>query len=277
MRTALVQLTASDDPAENLPVLRDAIAEAAAQGAGFVATPEVTNCVSSSRTHQRAVLKPEEEDPTLAAMREEAARHGLWLLAGSLALALPGETRFANRSVLIGPDGTIAARYDKIHMFDVEISEAETYRESDGFRPGDRAVLARTPFAAIGMTVCYDVRFPHLYRALAQAGAEVLTVPAAFSPVSGAAHWHALLRARAIETGCWVIAPAQTGEHAARRGRSRSTYGHALAVDPWGEVVLDMGQAPGVAIVEMELGAVAEARRRIPSLSHDRPWAGPEA
>jgi predicted amidohydrolase len=276
VRTALVQLTASDDPAGNLPVLREAIAEAAAQGAGFVATPEVTNCVSSSRTHQRAVLKEEDDDPTLAQMREDAARHGLWLLAGSLALALPDESRFANRSLLIGPDGAVAARYDKIHMFDVAISETETYRESDGFRPGDRAVLARTPFAAIGMSVCYDVRFPHLYRALAQAGAEVLTVPAAFSPVSGAAHWHTLLRARAIETGCWVVAPAQTGDHAVRRGRPRSTYGHGLAVNPWGEVVLDMGQAPGVAVFEMDLGEVAEARRRIPSLSHDRPWTGPE-
>jgi predicted amidohydrolase len=276
IRTALVQLTASDDPAANLPVTRDAITRAALEGARLVATPEVTNCVSASRSHQREVLRREEDDDTLAALRDDAARHGIWLLVGSLALKTE-EERFANRSFLISPAGEIEARYDKIHMFDVAISESETYRESEGFRPGDRAVLAQTPFARIGMTICYDVRFPHLYRALAQAGAEVLTVPAAFSPVSGAAHWHALLRARAIECGAWVLAPAQTGTHAATRGKERQTYGHALAVSPWGEVVAEAGEAPGVLAFDMDMGAVAEARRRIPSLSHDRPYAGPEA
>jgi predicted amidohydrolase len=277
VRTALLQLTASDDPEANLPVTRARVAEAVEQGARFVLTPEVTNCVSSSRSHQRDVLREEEADITLAALREDAARHGIWLLIGSLALVLPGEERFANRSFLIGPGGEVLARYEKIHMFDVDISETETYRESDGFRPGDRAVVAATGFGTVGLTICYDVRFPHLHRRLAHAGAEVLTVPAAFSPVSGAAHWHALLRARAIETGAWVLAPAQTGDHSVARGRPRSTYGHALAVSPWGEVVLDMGEAPGVAVFDMEMEAVAEARRRIPSLRHDRAFEGPGA
>ena len=275
MRAGLVQLTASDDPEANLPATRAAIAEAVAGGAGFVLTPEVTNCVSASRTRQREVLRPESEDPTLAALREDAARHGIWLLIGSLALTLDDDDRFANRSFLIDPTGAIVARYDKIHMFDVAISETETYRESDGYRAGDRAVIASTPFATLGLTICYDVRFPALYRALALAGAEVLTVPSAFSPVSGAAHWHALLRARAIETGCFVLAPAQTGMHPASRGRQRETYGHGLAVSPWGEVIADMGTAPGVAVVELDRAEVIEARRRIPSLHGGRAFAGP--
>jgi len=275
VRAALVQLTASDDPAENLPATSEAIRRAAVEGARFVATPEVTNCVSASRTRQREVLRTEAQDPTLAALRDDAARHGIWLLIGSLALKTEGE-RFANRSFLISPAGEVEARYDKIHMFDVAISETETYRESDGYRPGERAVLAATPFARLGMTICYDVRFPHLYRALAQAGAEVLTVPSAFSPVSGAAHWHALLRARAIECGAWVLAPAQTGVHRAERGRPRETYGHSLAVSPWGEVVADASEAPGVVAFDMAMGAVADARGRIPSLGHDRPYSGPE-
>ncbi len=274
VRTALVQLTASDDPERNLPVTREAIRQAALDGARLVATPEVTNCVSASRTRQKEVLRREHEDPTLAALRDDAARHGIWLLVGSLALKTE-EARFANRSFLISPAGEVEARYDKIHMFDVEISETESYRESAGYRPGERAVVARTPFASIGMTICYDIRFPHLYRSLAKAGAEILTVPSAFSPVSGAAHWHALLRARAIECGAWLIAPAQTGTHEATRGRRRETYGHSLAVSPWGEVVAEVGEAPGVVAFDMDMRAVAEARRRIPSLTHDRPYSGP--
>jgi predicted amidohydrolase len=274
VRTALVQLTASDDPAENLPVTRAAITRAAIEGARLVATPEVTNCVSGSRTRQREVLSTEETDPTLAALRDDAARHGIWLLVGSLALTTE-EERFANRSFLISPAGEVEARYDKIHMFDVEISETESYRESAGYRPGARAVVADTAFGRIGLSICYDLRFPHLYRALAQAGAQVLTVPSAFSPVSGAAHWHALLRARAIECGAWVVAPAQTGRHPAVRGRRRETYGHSLAVSPWGEVVAEAGEAPDVVAFDMTMDAVDEARRRIPSLAHDRDFALP--
>ncbi|MEL6338191.1 MAG: nitrilase-related carbon-nitrogen hydrolase, partial [Pseudomonadota bacterium] len=186
----------------------------------------VTNLVSMSKDHQARVLRPEAEDETLAALREAAAEHGVWLLIGSLALR--GDARFANRSFLIAPDGTIAARYDKIHMFDVSIDAEERYRESARYAPGDRAVLAQTPFGALGMMICYDMRFAALSSALVAAGAQILTYPSAFSPVTGAAHWESLLRARAIENGAWVIAPAQTGTHAASTGAPRQTHGHSL-------------------------------------------------
>ena len=275
MRAALVQLTASDDPSETLPRTLDLVRRA--EGADLIVTPEVTNCVSASRTRQREMLRAEADDPTLAALRGEAARQGAWILVGSLALQAEGQgaAPFVNRSFLISPEGAIAARYDKIHMFDVELGGAETYRESAGYRAGDRAVLARAGAAAIGMTVCYDLRFPALYRTLAKAGATVLTVPSAFSPVTGPAHWETLLRARAIETGAYVLAPAQCGAHAAARGRARSSHGRSLAVSPWGEVLADMGEDPGATTVDLDLGAVAAARRRIPSLAHDRPWTGP--
>ena len=277
MRAGLVQLRASDDPAANLPDTLALVAEAAGAGAELVLTPEVTNCVSASRTRQEFVLRHEEEDATLAALRNSARDHGIWILAGSLALKTDDpDGRFANRSFLLDPGGEIAARYDKIHMFDVEVSETETYRESAGYRPGERACLAATPLGRIGMTICYDLRFPHLYRALARAGAEVLTVPAAFSPVTGAAHWEPLLRARAIETGCFVLAPAQSGRHTATRGRARETWGHGMAVSPWGEVLFDMGEGTGAALVDLDLGEVARARTRVPSLAHDRPYAPPE-
>ncbi|MHA6347337.1 carbon-nitrogen hydrolase family protein [Roseivivax sp. CAU 1761] len=275
-RAALLQLTASDDPEANARDVAARIRAAAAAGAGFVLTPEVSNCLSASRDHQRAVLVDEAADRTLAACREEAARAGIWVLAGSLALkAAPPETRFVNRSLLIGPDGAIAARYDKMHMFDVAVSETETYRESAGYRPGDRAVLAETPLGRIGLTICYDLRFPHLYRRLAQAGAEILTVPSAFSPGTGPLHWEPLLRARAIECGAYVLAPAQTGRHSARAGRRRETWGHTLAISPWGEVLGDAGTEPGMICVEIDRAAVAEARRRVPSLTHDRAFEGP--
>ena len=276
MRAALVQLSSGDDPAANLPATRALVVEAADRGADWVLTPEVTNCVSASRTRQSEVLRREADDPTLAALREDAARLRLWLLIGSLALKTgDADGRFANRSFLISPEGEIAARYDKIHMFDVQVSETETYRESAGYRPGERAVTAELPPFRVGLTVCYDLRFPYLYRALAQAGAGVITVPSAFSPVTGAAHWDALLRARAIETGCYVLAPAQTGRHQASRGRARETHGHSLAVSPWGEVLADGGTAPGVTLVDLDPEAVEDARRRVPSLTHDRPYAGP--
>lgn len=276
MKAALLQLCSSDNPAENLATVRAMLREAAAQGAEFALTPEVTNCVSTSRTRQEAVLSCEKDDPTLAGLRAEAAALGIWLLIGSLALKTADvDGRFANRSFLIGPDGGIRARYDKIHMFDVEVSATETYRESAGFRPGDRAVTAETPWGKVGLTVCYDIRFPHLYRALAQAGAGILTIPAAFSPVTGAAHWEVLARARAIECGAWVLAPAQTGRHPATEGKPRQTWGHSLAVAPWGEVLLDAGTEPGVHLVDIDMTRVAEARRRVGSLGHDRPFAAP--
>ncbi|MGR3461810.1 MAG: carbon-nitrogen hydrolase family protein [Roseovarius sp.] len=276
MRAALLQLTSSDDPGDNLAVVRTLMEGAAADGAEIILTPEVTNCVSTSRTHQRAVLNHESDDPTLAALRAEAERLGVWLLIGSLALRTDDlDGRFANRSFLIGDDGAIRARYDKIHMFDVDVSPEETYRESDGFRPGTRAVLSDTPWGKMGLSICYDVRFPHLYRRLAQAGAEILTVPAAFSHVTGAAHWQSLLRARAIETGCFVLAPAQTGTHTASRGQARRTHGHSLVIGPWGEVIADGGTEAGIIMVDLDLSEVAQARRRVPSLRHDRDFDGP--
>ncbi|KNG93672.1 carbon-nitrogen hydrolase family protein [Pseudaestuariivita atlantica] len=269
MKAGLVQLNSSDDPAANLGPTRALIAEAAGAGAGFVLTPEVTNCVSTRRARQIDVLQHEADDITLAALRKDAAALGIWLLIGSLALKTDDpDGRFANRSFLIAPDGTIAARYDKIHMFDVTVSETEQYRESAGYRPGTDVALAPTPFARIGMTICYDLRFPYLYRALAQAGAEVLTVPSAFSPVTGDAHWETLLRARAIETGSYVLAPAQTGTHAASEGKPRRTYGHSLAVGPWGEILADGGEDTGITLIDLDRDQVAQARRRIPALTH---------
>jgi predicted amidohydrolase len=277
MRAGLVQLTVSDDPATNLPETVALVRAAAAGGARFILTPECTNALSSNRARQRTLFHPEETDPTLAALRDEAARAGIWLLIGSLGLLTQdADGRFANRSFLIAPDGTITARYDKIHMFDVNVSETEVYRESSGYRPGTRAVLTDTPFGRIGMTVCYDIRFPHLYRRLAKAGAEILTVPAAFNHITGAAHWETLLRARAIETGCYVLAPAQTGFHPEQDGKGRRTHGHSLAIAPWGEILSDAGTEPGITFADLDLAEVARARDRIPSLSHDRDFTGPE-
>jgi len=276
MRVGLVQLTVTDDPVGNLPQTLALVRTAAAGGAGFVLTPECTNALSSNRGHQQDILHPEDSDPTLAALRAEAARAGIWLLIGSLGLKTRDDDgRFANRSLLIDPTGAITARYDKIHMFDVTLSEAETYRESASYRPGARAVLAETPFGMLGLTVCYDIRFPALYRRLAQGGAQIITVPAAFNHITGAAHWETLLRARAIETGCFILAPAQTGFHAEVRGKGRRTHGHSLVIAPWGEVLADAGTDPGVIFAEIDLAEVARARARVPSLSHDRPFDGP--
>ncbi len=276
MRVALLQMTSSDDPEGNLGTVRRMLAEAKDQGAAFALTPEVTNCVSFSRSHQEQVLQREADDLLIRGTREAAAKLGLWVLLGSVAVKSdPPEERFANRSVLIGPDGSVTATYDKAHMFDVEVSETETYRESAGYAPGDRAVLAQVADAKVGLSICYDIRFPYLYRQLAQAGAQILTAPAAFSPATGPAHWETLLRARAIETGCFVLAPAQTGDHPASRGRPRRTYGHSMVIAPWGEVLLDAGTDPGVYTRDLDLTAVDEARRKIPALTHDRHITGP--
>ena len=276
MKTALLQLNVTDDPAANLAVTVQMVRDAAAQGAQFVLTPEVTNCVSNSRAHQREVLQHEGQDITLAALQGEAKALSIWVLIGSLGLKTDdADGRFANRSFVINPLGEIVASYDKIHMFDVQINETETWRESEGYRPGTQAVLAQTDFAEIGMSVCYDVRFSHLYHALAQAGAEILTVPAAFSPVTGAAHWHALLRARAIESGCFVIAAAQTGTHASATHKTRDTYGHSLVIDPWGKVLVDAGTAPGVYKFALDVEKGLTARQKVPSLANARTFSGP--
>ena len=276
MKTALVQLNSSDDPVANLPLTRALIDEAAGQGARFVLTPEVTNCVSTSRTQQAEVLQHEDADMTLAALRIQAADHGIWLLIGSLALKSDDpDGRFVNRSFLITPSGDIRARYDKIHMFDVQVSETETYKESAGYRPGMESVLTEVDGHPLGMTICYDLRFPHLFRGLAQAGAGIISVPSAFSPVTGAAHWETLLRARAIENGCYILAPAQTGVHLSQVAKSRETYGHSLAIDPWGRVLADGGETPCIKIVDLHPDEVAQARQRIPSLQHGTEFGGP--
>lgn len=277
IRAALLQITSSDDPADNLAMVAPMVRAAAAGGAQLVCTPEMTNCVTSDRARQAAVLRSEDADPVLAGLREAAAATGVWLSIGSLALRTgDSDGRFANRSFLIGPDGGIVARYDKIHMFDVQLDESEVYRESAAFRPGDRAVVADTPFGRIGLAICYDLRFPHLHRALAKAGASIILQPAAFTRPTGAAHWEPLLRARAIETGCFVLAAAQCGLHPqSSPAPERRTHGHSLAVSPWGAVLADGGEAPGTTFVEIDTAEVAEARRRIPALTHDRPFSGP--
>ncbi len=276
LKTALVQLNSSDDPSRNLPVTQSLIDDAAVQGARFVLTPEVTNCVSTSRAHQADVLQTEGRDITLTALREQAAQLNIWLLIGSLALKSDDpEGRFVNRSFLITPEGRIKSRYDKIHMFDVQVSETETYNESAGYRPGSDAVLTEVDGHSLGMTICYDLRFPHLFRHLTQAGAGLISVPSAFSPVTGAAHWEVLLRARAIENGCYILAPAQTGAHLSQAGKPRQTYGHSLAIDPWGTVLADGGETACIRIVDLDPAEVAKARQRIPSLAHGTDFGGP--
>jgi predicted amidohydrolase len=277
MRAGLVQLNVGDAPIANLAVTRGLISRAAAAGAEIVLTPECTNLLSSNREHQRASLYLQAEDPTLAALRAQAADLRIWLLIGSLALRSgDADGRFANRSFLIRPDGEIAASYDKIHMFDVTVSAQESYRESASYRAGDQACLAETPWGGLGMTICYDLRFPYLYRRLAAAGARILTVPAAFNDTTGAAHWEVLLRARAIETGCFVLAPAQSGQHPEEHGHGRRrSYGHSLAISPWGEVLADADIDPGVTLVDLDMEQVDQARARVPSLSHSRDVSGP--
>lgn len=276
MRAALIQLNASDDPAANLPVTEAFLTEAGALGADLVLTPEVTNIVSASRRRQAEVLCLEAEDPTLASLRNIAAREGFWLHIGSLALKSGDpDGRFVNRAFLIDPAGEIRARYDKIHMFDVELGGTESYRESAGYRPGENAVTCETPFGVIGLTICYDMRFPALYRALAEAGATILTAPSAFTVPTGYAHWETLLRARAIETGCFMLAPAQWGTHKASEGRTRETYGHSIAIDPWGKVLLDAGEGTGVSFVDLDLSLVAETRAKVPALANARAFNAP--
>ncbi|MEO0360240.1 MAG: carbon-nitrogen hydrolase family protein [Pseudomonadota bacterium] len=276
LEVALLQITSSDDPAANLAVVEPMAREAAAGGARLIATPEVTNVVSMSRKRQRDVLRREADDPTLAALSALARELDVHLLIGSLALLSdPPETRFANRSFLIGPTGETIARYDKIHMFDADPSAGERYRESSGYRPGEAAVLARSPWGPIGMTICYDLRFPELYLRLARAGARILTIPSAFTRPTGAAHWEPLLRARAIETGAFVLAPAQCGVHEAAEGPARETWGRSLVVSPWGDVLADGGAEPGVVRASLDLSEAASARRKVPSLSGARVFSGP--
>ncbi len=267
LRAALVQLNSCDDPAANLKLIEAYIREAHKGGATLIATPEASNIISKSRSHQNNVLRLEELDQTLARLRCVAKELSVWLLIGSLILKTDdADGRFANRSFLVGPTGDIAAWYDKIHMFDVQLGAGEKYLESAQFRPGNRAVIAKTDFGKLGLTICYDLRFGHLHRELAKAGAKIITSPAAFTVPTGKAHWGVLLRARAIETGCFILAPAQCGTHA----QGRKTFGHSIAVDPWGRVIAQAGTTPGVTFVDLDLNLVNEARGKIPALTHDR-------
>jgi predicted amidohydrolase len=267
---ACVQLNSGRDFEPNIAAASALVREARDKGAAFIATPEISAMFEPKRELHLEKACEEADHPFLAAFRALAAETGAWLLIGSIAVKL-GPAQLANRSFLITPKGEIAARYDKIHMFDVDLPNGETYRESALYRPGEAAVLAELPWGKLGMTVCYDLRFPYLYRALAQAGAQILTIPSAFTVPTGRAHWHVLMRARAIETGCFVLAPAQWGEHA----DGRKTYGHSLIVAPWGEVLADAGDGVGIILAELDLDKVADARRMVPALRHDRRFAPP--
>jgi predicted amidohydrolase len=263
-KAACVQMRSSRDVEENVRIASELIREARSAGADFIATPENTTIMDEDRERLRTRLYPDTGDnPTLRAFQELTEKVGCWVLIGGMPV-LSDDGRFSNRSVLIKPDGGVAARYDKIHMFDVKVSESEQYQESKNFKPGSKGVIADLPWGKVGMTVCYDLRFAYLYRALAKAGASFLTVPSAFTKVTGQAHWHVLLRARAIETGCFVIAPAQGGTHE----NGRETYGHSLIVDPWGRVLGEAGEEPCVVIAKIDPDDVGKAHARIPALDH---------
>lgn len=266
LKVACVQVSPGEDMDANLAAATDFVARAAADGARLVALPEHVAFLHASGRAMREAAYPETDHPALATFRETAARCGVHLLVGSLTIRL--DERLANRSFLIDDHGAVRARYDKIHMFDAVLPTGREIRESRAFRPGSSARLADTPWGPLGLTICYDVRFPQLYRALAAAGAQILTIPAAFTAETGAAHWHTLVRARAIETGAFVLAPATCGTHAG----GNTTYGHSLIVDPWGEVCAEGGDTPQVVAATLDLAAVAQARTRLPTLGHDRPF-----
>ena len=264
-RAGLIQLRSGRTPRANVDAAVRLIGEAKAAGADYVQTPEMTNVMEVKREALFAAIAAEEEDGSLAAFRDVARSHRLWVHVGSLAIKVSPD-KAANRSFLIRPDGEVAARYDKIHMFDVDLANGESYRESRSYRPGEIAVAADLPWGRLGLTICYDLRFPALYRALAETGASFLAIPSAFTRQTGEAHWHALMRARAIENTCYVLAAAQGGRHE----NGRETFGHSLVVDPWGRVIAEGGTEPGVVMAEIALAEIAAARGRIPSLEHGR-------
>jgi deaminated glutathione amidase len=264
-RVALIQMRSGRSPAANLDAAAKLIGEAKAAGADYVQTPEMTNILEARRDALLTAIRPEHEDPSLAAFRDLARHQRLWLHLGSLALKISPD-RAVNRGFLIDPRGEIAARYDKIHMFDVDLANGESYRESRSYTPGEHAVTANLPWGRLGLTICYDLRFPGLYRALAEAGCMFLAIPSSFTKQTGEAHWHVLNRARAIENGCFVFAAAQGGSHE----NGRDTFGHSLIIDPWGRVLAEGDVDPAVVIAEIDPDAVTTARARIPSLQHGR-------
>lgn len=265
-RIAVFQMTAGIDPAANAAMLEYAVGQAAEGGAAMLFTPEMSGLLDRNRKRAASHILSEADNPVLARARAAAARHGIWVALGSLAVARD-DGAWANRSLLIAPDGSIAARYDKIHMFDVALASGETWKESSAYSPGEQVVSADTPLGILGLTICYDVRFPALFGALGDMACDAIAVPAAFTVPTGQAHWHLMLRARAVEASAYVIAAAQVGEHE----DGRRTYGHSLVVDPWGEVVLDMGgEEAGVAFAEIDPGRIAEVRAQLPSLANRR-------
>lgn len=267
MRAALFQMTSGIDPAANAAAIVEMAKQAKGEGADMLFTPEMAGYLDSNRQRAADILRNEAEDIVLAQVREAAAREGLWVHIGSLPLKDErADGRRANRSFLIDDSGAIRARYDKIHLFDVDLATGESWRESSVYGPGEQVVAADTPWGRMGFSICYDMRFPDLYRALTNAGATILLAPAAFTVPTGKAHWHVLLRARAIEAGCFVIATAQVGTHQ----DGRTTYGHSIAIDPWGEVLLDMGDEGGLGLVDLDLTRIADIRSRVPALANRR-------
>ena len=264
-RIAVLQMTAGTDPAANAGTLERAVVEAAAKGAAMLFTPEMSGMIDRDRTRAAAHLVSEGEDPVLARVRTAAAAHGLWVQLGSLAVR-EADGWLANRGYVIDDRGDVRARYDKMHLFDVDLPSGESWRESASYAPGERAVVVDTPVGRLGLAICYDLRFPALFAALTEAGATILSVPAAFTRPTGAAHWHVLLRARAIEAGVHLVAAAQTGEHQ----DGRATYGHSLVVGPWGEVLLDMGETAGLGFAEIDPAQVESVRERLPAIRHRR-------
>lgn len=265
MRVALIQLTSGDEVSSNVAVVCAYIREAATAGATFVSTPETTHLMEMNREKVLEKASFENDDEGLNAFRALALELGIWLHIGSLIIKIAVD-KLANRSFILSPNGDIATRYDKAHLFDVELGGGESYRESALYQPGDTLSVVDVGGVPVGLSVCYDLRFPYLYRDLAQAGARVLLVPSAFTQPTGAAHWHVLLRARAIETGCFVLAAAQSGLH----DTGRRTYGHSLAIDPWGTIIADAGEEAGLTIVDLDLAMIDKVRQKIPSLQHDR-------
>ncbi|MBB5752462.1 carbon-nitrogen hydrolase family protein [Prosthecomicrobium pneumaticum] len=269
-KAATIQMRSGRSIERNVEDAEALIRGAAAAGAGYIVTPEMTNIIERDRAALAAALAPEETDFALQRFRELARELGIHLHIGSLAIR--NGDAIANRAFLIGPNGAVIGRYDKIHMFDVDLAGGESWRESATYRPGDTAVVADLPWVRLGLSICYDLRFPQLYRTLAKAGATVLAVPAAFTRQTGEAHWHVLLRARAIETGSFVVAAAQGGRHE----DGRTTYGHSLVVDPWGKVIAEAGDEPGFLVTEIDPAAADEARRKIPALANERAFHLPE-
>lgn len=270
LRIACIQTNSSPNPEENIAIVSVLIREACAAGAEFITTPEVVGMLEPDRIAALSKAQSEEKHQVLSAFQELALELGIWLLIGSISIKV-SDTKLSNRSFLINPNGEVIARYSKIHMFDVKVGDGNQYLESKTYEPGSKAVIAETPWGLMGLTICYDIRFPNLFRDLAKAGAKVIFSPAAFTRVTGEAHWHVLQRARAIENGCYIVSPAQVGTHA----NNRKTFGHSLIVNPWGEVLADGGTETGFIVSELDLGAVDICRSKVPSLYNDQAYLKP--